>query len=278
MIIMPHPYGRMCNRLLVAANFIAHAEEYGDSFLYLGFGRYFRFFESTRHAPFLYFRSTRPRKDRGRRLFATLNIWNTVDKNEGYFDMNQPAFLDLERATRFLFLIGWSFRNGEMLERHRDVVRQRFVLAPRHRDAVSRVIGAARQGADHLVGIHIRQTDYKNYLNGKYYYPPEAYRRIMRDIQAQLSGHTRFLVCSDSPVDRAFFSGLDIVTSSGHPVEDNYALAACDWIAGPPSSYSAWASFIGGTPLFFIEAAPPADSDGGAPAAPLSAFKARTRL
>lgn len=278
MIIMPHPYGRMCNRLLVAANFIAHAEAYGDSFLYLGFGRYFRYFEATKHSPFLFYRSTHPARARKTRLVATLNIWNTVDKNEGYFNMNQEPFLDAERSTRFLCLVGWSFRNAVTLERHRGVVQSFFALKAKYGDAVKRIVGEARRGADHLVGIHIRRTDYKNYLNGKYFFPLEVYRRVMRDIQAQLPGHTRFLVCSDSGVDLAFFSGLDIAFSSGHPVEDNYALSACDYIAGPPSSYSAWASFYGDTPLFFIQSAPAPDDAGEALFAPLEAFQPRRVL
>jgi hypothetical protein len=118
MIVMPHPYGRMCNRLLVAANFIAHAEAYGDAFLYVGFGSYFRYFENTRRTPFLYYRASQPRTGRAQRLFTLINIWNTVDKKEGYFDMNQPDFLEAERASRILCLVGWSFRNGDMLERH----------------------------------------------------------------------------------------------------------------------------------------------------------------
>jgi hypothetical protein len=157
-------------------------------------------------------------------------------------------------------------------------VRSFFWLAPRYADGVKRVVAQARRGADHLVGIHIRQTDYKNYLNGKYYFTLEAYRRVMDDIQSQLSGHTRFLVCSDAPIDRALFKEQDLVFSSGHPVEDNYALAACDFIAGPPSSYSAWASFYGQTPLFHIQEAPPSEGVPHGHLAPLAQFSPRTKL
>jgi len=36
-------------------------------------------------------------------------------------------------------------------------------------------------------------------------------------------------------------------------VEDLYALAECDYIIGPPSTYTLWASFYGDTPLWFME-------------------------
>lgn len=35
MLIMPHPYGRLANLLILAITFIAQAEEQGDSFLHL---------------------------------------------------------------------------------------------------------------------------------------------------------------------------------------------------------------------------------------------------
>ena len=36
-------------------------------------------------------------------------------------------------------------------------------------------------------------------------------------------------------------------------IEDLYALSICDYILGPPSTFSMWASFYGGVPLRFIK-------------------------
>ena len=35
-------------------------------------------------------------------------------------------------------------------------------------------------------------------------------------------------------------------------VGDLYALARCDYIMGPPSTYTQWASFYGNAPLFHL--------------------------
>lgn len=35
----------------------------------------------------------------------------------------------------------------------------------------------------------------------------------------------------------------------GHFIEDMYTLAECDYIFGPPSTYTMWASFYGKRPL-----------------------------
>ena len=252
MLIMPHPYGRLANRLILATTFIAQAEEYGDTFLHLAFADYFFYFEGTRSKPFIYYRATQPRPYKKKRLAGCVTIWNTNDKRGETYFLDQEPFLSEERETRFLFVIGWSFRTREAVSKHKGLIKKIFTPVARHRDAVSHLVERARAGADHLVGIHIRQTDYKNFANGKYFYPLSVYRRVMNEIASQLAGKTRFLLCSDAPLDLQAFAGLDIILATGHPVEDNYALAACDFIAGPPSTYTAWASFYGNVPKFFI--------------------------
>ena len=50
--------------------------------------------------------------------------------------------------------------------------------------------------------------------------------------------------------------------SSGVAVEDLYALAGCDLLIGPPSTFTQWASFYGKVPLYHAwspDAAPTRD-------------------
>ena len=62
-----------------------------------------------------------------------------------------------------------------------------------------------------------------------------------------------FLLCSNEELNYADFAGLQVHSATGHFVEDLYALAACDLVLGPPSSYSMWASFYGQVPLLHLE-------------------------
>jgi hypothetical protein len=69
-------------------------------------------------------------------------------------------------------------------------------------------------------------------------------------------GHDKrvaFLICSDElvPLDR--FCGLNIFLGTGHLIEDMYALAKCDLLMGPQSTFSGWASFYGSVPLYLID-------------------------
>jgi hypothetical protein len=45
---------------------------------------------------------------------------------------------------------------------------------------------------------------------------------------------------------------MSSVKGNNQELEDMYALAGCDYIIGPPSTFSMWASFIGKVPLFHL--------------------------
>ena len=61
-----------------------------------------------------------------------------------------------------------------------------------------------------------------------------------------------FLLCSNEPVQAENFKEFLIHDGPGDMISDLYSLAACDYVIGPPSTYSMWASFYGGKPLLHI--------------------------
>jgi hypothetical protein len=63
----------------------------------------------------------------------------------------------------------------------------------------------------------------------------------------------RFLICSDEAIDLALFTGLNVIAGTGDVVQDLYALADCDLICGPPSTFNMWASFYGRVPRYELE-------------------------
>ncbi len=253
MIITPHPYGRLANRLILASHWIAHVEETSDQYLHLCFADYARFFEGTKGGLFLRYPSSHYKPRSPLQTFDCINIWNTNDKRNEHYDLSAPEFREHQDRARYLLTIGWCFRTSpEIMQRHRDILVDFFRPVEKHRAVIDRCIEQARRGADHLIGVHIRQTDYRKFNNGKWFFSLPVYRRAMESMQAQRSGHCRFLLSSDASVDEGALSGLDTVRAPGHPVEDCYSLAQCDYILGPPSTFSHWASFYGRVPLIHI--------------------------
>src|SRR5262249_46045568 len=59
-----------------------------------------------------------------------------------------------------------------------------------------------------------------------------------------------FVVCSNEEIEKVSFLPLQVIKGPGHVVKDIYLLAKCDYIMGPPSTYTLWASFYGNKPLY----------------------------
>ena len=278
MVILVKRFGQLGNRLFLFAHLVANAAEHGYALANPSFERYARYFAAPASASFGALPVRVPvlrgplreralqlllglvQRPRVFRALAAVGRWLPawaqplhllyLDDTAGTFDLNEPAFVAAAR-TRTVALHGWCFRDRPSFYKHAGLIRQLFALVPPHRQAVDALIARCRRTATVLVGVHIRRGDYATFADGQYYYDNPAYARFLRALLPQLGAETRveFLLCSDETLDLAAFPGLAVHAASGHFVEDLYALAACDYILGPPSSYSMWASFYGETPL-----------------------------
>jgi hypothetical protein len=118
-----------------------------------------------------------------------------------------------------------------------------------------KIVLKAKGDADILVGVHFRWGDYRTYYNGCFYYPLEAYLRVMRHFAGLFPGkRVAFLLVSNEPhvleENRAAFASLEVNLDPHTVMGDLHGLAGCDYIISPASSLSVWAAFIGGIPVW----------------------------
>lgn len=161
-------------------------------------------------------------------------------------------------SKRVMFLHGYGPRNWELLEKHQDVVRSflspNMSLIPESRDHIRRL----KQEDSLLIGVHIRQDDYSKWRNGRYFFSLEEYRDVMIQLQDVFAPKkVRFHLASTGISNKSLFADLDVsytcsLAMGTHFVGDMYELSQCDLIAGPPSTFSSWAAFLGRVPLFPI--------------------------
>jgi hypothetical protein len=72
-----------------------------------------------------------------------------------------------------------------------------------------------------------------------------------------------FVVCSDVPLRPDVFGDLEVHPGGANALEDLYALAGCDRLIGPPSTFSSWASYYGDVPIYrILDPAAPVDGAG----------------
>ena len=108
---------------------------------------------------------------------------------------------------------------------------------------------------DLIIGVHIRRSDYKTWIGGKYYYSLDEYYSFMKHYYKEMTNKkVCFFISSDENIDMRLFKGLNCYSiTNGSAIEDLYSLSRCDRIMGPLSTFSRWASFYGEVPLLVLE-------------------------
>lgn len=119
---------------------------------------------------------------------------------------------------------------------------------------IKKTFNRLRTSYDIVVGVHIRRGDYLNWQGGKFYYDNNQYLEMMLKVSRLFNlQKVGFLICSNENINISDFSNLkSFKLDNGSAALDLYALSLCNYIIGPPSSFSAWASSYGNVPLYFI--------------------------
>ena len=150
---------------------------------------------------------------------------------------------------KHIVVSGWFVRYYDLFLKYRDEIVDLFTLDEQYTAPVEAKMKAAEDPSAIRLGIHIRRGDYKTAMP-QFYYDDATYLRIMRELTGSLGDRVKFVAVSNEPVDMAFFRahGLDLTEASGTPQEDVVTLSLCDYIVGPPSTFSWWAAYYGDKP------------------------------
>jgi hypothetical protein len=266
-VFIVRDYGHMCNTLHTFANSAALAAEHGRVLVNLIFNQYAEYFAGTANSPVAAFP---PRvqffpealagivgADRLRRLLfsqkwrARLSPFLFTIEAPDDFEVRSdfPPLQQIARDSRAVVLMAWNIHVPALVERHADQLRAFFSLAPSWQKRLDDW-WAAEPRSSPLVGVHIRRRGPMYGPGETHYHPDDFYKMRMNEMRAALGPGTAFLLCSDAPVDLSAYAGYPVRLGPGHPVLDLYSLARCDWIFGPFSTFSAWASWVGKVPRF----------------------------
>lgn len=277
MIIISNKTGQLANRLFAFSHVIANSIEHDIEVLNLNFQEYSSYFKATSTHDFGPYKIS-TRKAKSNWLNGLLNLCITAfvllmlhirsrgksyalmglkDGGDIEIDLSSPEVLKLSQETH-LFIRGWGFWDHSNIKKHKAKIQHMFELIPVHRESVDTLIQNCRAEADILVGLHVRAGDYRTWQGGKYFYETDIYVEKAQELARLLSQNgekVAFIICSNEPQNFALFEGLKVVNSTNHFIEDLYTLASCDYIMGPPSTYSMWASYFGEKPFLHLEKA-----------------------
>lgn len=251
MIIFKNKTGQLGNNLFEFATFLAISKEHNHWLINLSFSQNSKYFEGTKRSFNL----------KNKILVSTFKLHRLVliyfvylfqvfkakliKANHEMYDLNKEDW-----NHKLIIKDGGWFVDFKNFYKHQDYIREFFKPVPKHWNNVLNFIENAKSENEILVGIHIRRGDYKYFQDGKFYFSDSEYFNKISQIQELFKDKKlKFILASNENLDLINYPFDNILLAPNHFIEDMYVLSQCDYIFGPPSTYSMWASFYGKKPL-----------------------------
>lgn len=239
MIVLCQRYGNHANRLMQNVHLEIFCLENDIRFINADFEDMVPYFNGTSSV-----RIAKPL-----RLLSSV-LPSTVMSSQKEVELDDIKDQLIER--RIQFVSGFGYRSYKLIEKYHDYISNKYSLKPELKDKqLLGVIDQQRTEGKVLVGVHIRRTDYKEYLNGLYYYSLAQYKTIIENLRELIGKNSAYFVLfSDEKIQ---INLPNCIQSNGTWYQDMDSMSACDLLVGPPSTFSCWASYIGNVPQYFIE-------------------------
>jgi hypothetical protein len=90
------------------------------------------------------------------------------------------------------------------------------------------------------------KRDYETYEGGKYFYSWDFYLQKIKEMESMLGGNNqvKFILFSNEKAPSTFKSENLIISSEPWYI-DHHLMSQCDYLMGPPSTFTIWAGFLG---------------------------------
>jgi Glycosyl transferase family 11 len=271
MIVVNDKPGQLCNRLWAYSFFIAYALKQCTTIYIPHLREYGKYFENVYSIPHVHFAVVKkpPGVDT-----LTFHCYRLITKVLRiiitWFKLRIPRiYLDpynwtreswrpsvLNKKGNIVFLGSWFHpKDVSALLEFKDVIVKLFDPRTIYKNRVDILFRDLRNCQDLIIGIHIRRGDYARFYGGIYLFDDNIYKNYMKAVQdAFRDTRVCFFLSSDEMIVNSHFDGYKIAyLERPVMVEDMYALSQCDYILGPPSTFSMWASFIGDVPLRIVK-------------------------
>ena len=265
LIIVCDQYGRLGNRLHLFAQFITYAKKNNYVVWMPGFFDYWHFFPKLDHRPtfasrFYPFSMFAPED-----VFYTFNFIfrkaSQLKENPLFCSLTFSDYNDgdpwniIEQSKSRLILFSGFIFHEYMLDCSSAIseINNFFRPASRYIDEINAPIENLKSRNELVCGVLVRQTDYRSWNDGKYFYTSKQYAEFLHSLNNSFKNKKiGFFIATDEVQDDKIYSKIDCIVRVGYPVENLYSLSLCDLLVGPPSSYIGWASLVSETPIISI--------------------------
>ncbi|MEO6303491.1 MAG: alpha-1,2-fucosyltransferase, partial [Bacteroidia bacterium] len=183
-----------------------------------------------------------------RKVFKALNVIKLIEFNNDQEDLSSKE--DLMKTENRTFVKGWGYRNKELTKQDRNYYKELFY--PNFHQKSKSLIDPEKIN----IAIHIRRGDYVQWEGGRYFFNDAIYTKAIDKLIELIGTDCRVLIfTNDKNLNRHLYDSKysNCYISSSDERTDHYLMSQCQYIIGPPSSFSMWASYIGNTKFYHLK-------------------------
>lgn len=254
-MIFARDKAQMCNNLLQYAHVYAWGREHGRKVISMRFSYKYQYFRicHTDMTGFGWYLLAK--------YMAALRLLPTASFK--HHDCDREALERKMLRHKHIVVSGWYARYYDLFLKYRDEICELFTLDSPYTEPVKAKMQAAESAQANVLrlGVHIRRGDYAEWNDGRYHYDDGVYARyINKFAQMHLDKSVQvYLSTNDITVRREHFQQLCPTVTvhflRGSAPEDLYMLSECDYLIGPPSTFSLVAAMYRDIPLYRMDTA-----------------------
>jgi hypothetical protein len=250
----------MCNNLLQYAHVYAWGREHGRKVISMRFSYKYQYFKicHTSLTGFGWYLLAK--------YLAALKLLPTASFK--YSDSDRDKLEQKMLCHRHIVVSGWYARWYDLFLKYRAEICDLFQIDSQFTELVKVKMQEAEKLpmlTPHLpilrLGVHIRRGDYAQWANGIYYYEDAVYAAYINrfaELHPDKMVHV-YLSSNDPQVNEETFQVLcprvKVHCLAGIAPEDLYMLSECDYVIGPPSTFSLVAAMYRDIPLYRMDTA-----------------------
>ena len=255
-MIFARDKSQMCNNLLQYAHVYAWGREHGRKVISMRFSYKYQYFHicHTSLTGFGWYLMAK--------YLAALKLLPTASFKRR--DCDREALERKMLRHRHIVVSGWFVRYYDLFLKYRDEICELFTLDRQYTEPVEAKMQRAEAPASGSIirlGVHIRRGDYAQWRDGQYFYGDEVYAAHINRFAEMHPGKVLhvYLSTNDPNVTEARFQQLcpqvKVHHLQGSAPEDLYMLSVCDYLIGPPSTFSLVAAMYRDLPLYRMDTA-----------------------
>ncbi|MBQ9230545.1 MAG: alpha-1,2-fucosyltransferase [Prevotella sp.] len=245
-MIFARDKAQMCNNLLQYAHVYAWGREHGRKVISMRFSYKYQYFHicHTNLTGFGWYLLAK--------YLAALKLLPTA--NFKHAECDHHALEQKMLRHRHVVVSGWYVRYYDLFLKYRDEICDLFRIDKQYTESVRKEMA---QWKGVKLGVHIRRGDYAIWKDGIYFYSDKQYATAINQFTSLMPNKIIdiYLSTNDTEVSQKKYEQMidnervRVHLLGGSPVEDLFMLSECDFIIGPPSTFSLVAAMYRDIPL-----------------------------